>query len=150
MSASNQYQELPDSEVASLARESATELSKLLAEHPEIDRAQVKMDGHDLILPKQALSLLRDLLIEMAQGNAVTVVPTHAELTTQQAADFLNISRPYLIRLLEKKKIPFTKVGTHRRIKYEELLKYKRKIKQDAEEALVNLIAEAQELGMGY
>jgi len=150
MSSSNQYQELPDSEVANLARESATELSKLLAEHPEIDRARVQMDGHDLILPKQALGLLRDLLTEMAQGHAVTVVPTHAELTTQQAADFLNISRPYLIRLLERKEIPFSKVGTHRRIRYEELLKYKRKLKKEAAKALEELTVQAQELGMGY
>ncbi|HET9679802.1 MAG TPA: DNA-binding protein, partial [Gammaproteobacteria bacterium] len=90
---------LPDTEIAQVAHASASELSRLLKERPDADRAQVKLDGHDLILPRQAVVLLRDLLSDMAQGNAVSVVPSHAEMTTQEAANFLNISRPYLVKL---------------------------------------------------
>lgn len=117
---------------------------------PEADRARVQLDGHDLILPRQALALLRDLLAEMAQGNAVTVVPTHAELTTQEAANILNVSRPHLVKLLEAGDIPFTKTGTHRRIRYQELMAYKNQRDQTSREALDELSKQAQELDMGY
>ena len=113
-------------------------------------RAQVKLDGHDLILPRQALTLLRDLLTEMAQGNAVTVVPTHAELTTQEAANLLNVSRPYLVKLLENKVLPFTKTGIHRRIRYQELMTYKQQRDEESHSALDELTNQAQELDMGY
>jgi excisionase family DNA binding protein len=88
------------------------------------------MDGHDLILPRQALILLSDLLADMAQGNAVTVVSMRAEMTTQQAADILNVSRPYLVKLLEQGELDFTKVGTHRRIRFEDLMAYKKKCRE--------------------
>lgn len=141
---------LPDSEASALARASATELSKLLARKPESDRARVQLDGTDLVLPRHALALLRDLLAEMAQGNAVTIVPTHAELTTQQAANILNVSRPHLIKLLEDGAIPFSRVGTHRRIRYQDLMAYKAERDHASQEALDALIEQAQELDMGY
>lgn len=106
MTAARQEQGLPDTETIQLARESATEISQLLQRSPEAERAQVRLDGRDLVLPRQAVALLRDLLAELAQGNAVTVVPTHAELTTQQAADILNASRPHVVKLLEAGQIP--------------------------------------------
>ena len=145
-----QAQALPDAEVANLARASATELSRLLGENAGVDRAQVKLDGHDLILPRQALTLLRDLLAEMAQGNAVTVVPTHAELTTQEAANILNISRPHLVKLLEEEIIPYTRTGTHRRIRYQEIMEYKAERDNESRSALDELTSQAQEYDMGY
>lgn len=145
-----QTQPLPDSESALLARSSAEELSRLLGQMPDAERARVQLDGKDLILPRRALLLLRDLLVEMARGNAVTIVPTHAELTTQEAANILNVSRPYLVKLLEQGKIPFTKAGTHRRIRYQDLMQYREKLDGDSQVALDELVLQAQENSMGY
>ena len=143
-------QTLPDSESSALARASAEELSRLLGQMPESERARVQLDGNDLILPRQALALLRDLLVEMAHGNAVTIVPTHAELTTQEAANILNVSRPHLVRLLEDGAIPFSKTGTHRRIRYQDLMSYRDCRDQESRDALDELTAQAQEHDMGY
>ena len=150
MSTLKNYEQLPDFESTQLARASAAELSKLLNEKPEADRAAIKLDDHDLILPRQALILLRDLLTDMAQGNVVTVVPMHAEMTTQQAADILNVSRPYLVKLLETGTLGFTRVGTHRRIRFEELMAYKQKLKEQSSRAMDELAKQAQENDMGY
>ncbi|MFO7953779.1 MAG: helix-turn-helix domain-containing protein [Thioalkalivibrio sp.] len=150
MNVREQNNGLPDAEVAALARESASELARLLAEKPEAERAQVRMDGTDLIVPRQAVSLLRDILAQMAQGNAVTIVPTHAELSTQEAASILNVSRPFVIKLLEQGEIPFRKAGTHRRIRYEDLMRYKARMDSDSREAMDALAAQAQKLNMGY
>ena len=139
-----------DAELSHLARASATELSQLLRERPESDRAHIKLDGADLVLPRQALVLLRDLLTEMAQGNTVTILPTHAEVTTQEAANMLNVSRPHLVKLLEEGTIPFTRVGTHRRIRLQDLLAYKRRQEETSEAALQELADQAQDLDMGY
>jgi excisionase family DNA binding protein len=141
---------LPDDEVATLARASAEALSRLLAEKAAADRARVRLDDHDLILPREALALLRDLLAEMAQGNAVMVVPTHAELTTQEAANILNVSRPHLVKLLEQDQIAYTKTGTHRRIRYQDLMAYKQKRHDESQAALDELTRQAQDHSMGY
>lgn len=143
-------QALPDSESSALARASAEELSRLLGQMPEAERARIQLDGNDLILPRQAVALLRDLLVEMAQGNAVTIVPTHAELTTQEAANILNVSRPHLVKLLEDGEIPFSKTGTHRRIRYQDLMAYREQRGQESRAALDELTAQAQEHNMGY
>jgi len=144
------HQVLPDKESSVLARTSAEELSRLLGQKPQAERASIKLDGNDLILPRQALALLRDLLVEMAQGNAVTIVPTHAELTTQEAANILNVSRPHLVKLLEEGAIPFSKTGTHRRIRYQDLMAYSKQRTQESKTILDELALQAQEHEMGY
>jgi excisionase family DNA binding protein len=99
-------------------------------------------------LPAAAVGLLLRILEEMARGNAVTIIPVHAELTTQEAADMLNISRPSLIQLLQEGKIEYRRVGTHRRVRFEALMKYKRQVDQQRRAALEELAEYDQELGI--
>jgi excisionase family DNA binding protein len=136
-----------------LAQESSRQVAKLLGALRESVRLQIRPDGarpETLAIPSSAVRLLADILTQMAKGNAVTVVPVPAELTTQQAADLLDVSRPYLIDLLVKGVIPFRKVGTHRRVLLEDLLAYKQKTDRDRLKALEELSALDQELGLGY
>lgn len=135
------------------AKETSRLLAQLLPPHAQDLQIQAKdLQGHiqELLLPASAVRLLVALLTEMAQGNAVTLMPYHAELTTQQAADFLNVSRPYLVKLLERGEMPFHKTGKHRRVRFEDLLVYQQKLREARSLALDQLTAEAQELDLGY
>lgn len=143
----------PSAADAQLARESSRQLAKVLGAQGESIQVHVRPDDgkeEAVVIPLSAFRLLTDILTEMAKGNAVTLIPVHAELTTQQAADLLNVSRPYLIELLEKGAIPFRKVGTHRRILFHDLMAYKRKTDRERLKALEELSALDQELGFGY
>ena len=99
-------------------------------------------------LPASAVRMLIHILEEMARGNAVTFIPVHAELTTQEAADMLNISRPSLIQLLDEGKIEYRRVGTHRRVRFEALRAYKRRADADRRAVLAELAAYDQEIGL--
>jgi excisionase family DNA binding protein len=101
-------------------------------------------------LPAGAVALLMDILEAMAAGRGVTIVPENAELTTVDAAAMLNISRPFLIQLLEKGVIPHRKVGKHRRIRVEDVMAYKERDDREREAVLDELVAEAQKSDMGY
>jgi excisionase family DNA binding protein len=109
-----------------------------------------KPSAGSLTIPAAALRLLGYILTEMAQGNVVTLTPIHAELTTKQAADLLNVSRPFLCKVLDNGKIPHRKVGRHRRVKYVDLMEYKKSIDDARSLDLDELVEEAQELDMGY
>lgn len=135
----------------------AGESSRLLAARKLGRRASVLIQvlGDDegaepVAVPVSALRLFLHLLSEMSQGNAVALIPTHAELTTQQAADLLNVSRPYLVKLLEEGRIPCRTVGKYRRIRFDDLMAYKRKDDEARAKVLDQLTAEAQELALGY
>lgn len=104
----------------------------------------------EVVLPAEAVHLLVRVLTHMANGNAVTVLPVQAELTTQHAADLLGVSRPYLVRLLDEGKIPFHKVGTHRRVRAADLMAYQEQRRGKSKRLLDDLTEEAQELGLGY
>jgi excisionase family DNA binding protein len=106
--------------------------------------------AHRVELPTSALRLLMDILAELANGNAVKIVPVHAELTTQEAADLLNVSRPHLVKLLEDGALPFHKTGRHRRVRFADLMQFKAARSQASEQAMQDLARQAQELQMGY
>jgi excisionase family DNA binding protein len=106
--------------------------------------------GQRIVVPNVAISLLLEILTQMAQGNAITLMPYHAELTTQQAADLLNVSRPFLVKLLESGELGHRMVGKHRRVLLQDVMKYKENIDRARNETLNELVAQAQELNMGY
>jgi excisionase family DNA binding protein len=135
----------------------AQDSSRRLAAHKFGRRSSVRIqlvdedkEGESVAVPVSALRLFLHLLGEMSQGNAVTLIPTRAELTTQQAADLLSVSRPYLVKLLDEGRIPFRSVGKYRRVRFDDLLAYKQKDDEARARILDQLTAEAQELGMGY
>jgi excisionase family DNA binding protein len=136
-----------------LARESSRLLAARKLGRRSSVRIQVLDDGTEaepVTVPASALRLFLHLLTEMSQGNAVTLIPTHAELTTQQAADLLNVSRPYVVKLLDEGRIPCRTVGKYRRVRFDDLMAYKRKDDEARAKVLDQLTAEAQELGLGY
>lgn len=114
-------------------------------EHLALENAEGRMHA---VLPVAAVRLLHDLLREIAAGHTVTLVPTHAELTTQQAADAVNVSRPFLVKLLESGDLPYRKVGTHRRVRFDDLMRYKRQIDAKRLATLNDLARESRELGL--
>ncbi|MCX7084440.1 MAG: helix-turn-helix domain-containing protein [Methylococcales bacterium] len=134
--------------------EEAKITSRALSKYAQSERLHLKIasnnESEDLILPGYAINLLLAMLTEMSKGNAITVMPIHAELSTQETAELLNVSRPHIVDLLEQGKIPFRKVGSHRRILVNDVFEYKQRIDEARFKALDDLAAQAQDLGMGY
>ena len=126
---------------------------RALLEHLDDDGGAVSLRdslGHEVEVPASVSQLLTHLVHELASGNAVTIAPTRTELTTQQAADLLNVSRPYLVRLLEAKEIPSGKVGTHRRVLLTDVLDYKQHRDERRERVLRRMGEEATPSGLEY
>jgi len=139
-----------DQEIAksSIAKLRATPLS----DKSSIAFVNIKIHAKDVVLriPKMALDLLVDILGNMAEGKSITLLPSDAEVSTQQAAEMLNVSRPYLVKLLEEGQIPFNKVGSHRRIALQDIVAYRNKLKENRAEKLDFLAKQAQDLNLGY
>lgn len=110
----------------------------------------LRLGEASLTLTPELAKALRQLFELLLKGEPVRVVSLEAELTTQQAAELLGVSRPYLIRLLEEGKIPYHKVGSHRRVKVQDLLAYREAAKKRGQALLDELVRESQELGLGY
>jgi excisionase family DNA binding protein len=144
-----------DAEIAQ-AREASRQLARLLpggddeaaAGTPAL-RLVTDDNHHEMIsIPPGALRLLVDMLTQLGQGRAVTVLPQNAELTTQEVADYLNVSRPYVVTLIEQNKLPARKVGTRRRVAFEDLLRYDEQQRATRRAALDELARIDQELGL--
>ena len=135
-----------------LAKESQRRLALLKKPTRSRITISVQVDGTEesVSIPLAAYNVLAGILEQMALGNAVTIIPVHAELSTQEAADILNVSRPFLIKLTEEGALPCKKVGSHRRILFRDLMAYKKASDAKSEAALDELSAQAQELDMGY
>ncbi len=135
-----------------LAKETSQQLARLLENRSEyqmqfVDQGQLEVP---LRIPASAMQLFVHMLEEMAKGNTVSLTSIQNELSTQQAALLLNVSRPYLTQLLKSGEIPFRKVGTHRRVRYRDLMEYKRQTDVERLKALEALTEQAQLLNMGY
>lgn len=139
-----QDQELAQSSISQI-RQAASNVKKY-----EFVEIKVQEQGQFLRIPKKAFHLLVVILNNMADGKSITLIPSNAEISTQQAADMLNVSRPHIVKLLEDGMVPFKKVGTHRRIELKHLIEYEKKLKENREQKLDFLIGQAQELNLGY
>lgn len=141
----------PTAQDAALARTSGHALAPYAkTDRPVKVRIVEGLNEQALELPAGAVALLMDVLEAMAAGRGFTLIPENAELTTVQAADILNVSRPYLIKLLEEGQIPHRKVGKHRRVLMEDVMAYKARDDQERQAVLDELAREAQEQGYGY
>jgi excisionase family DNA binding protein len=146
---------LEESERTSAARAAAS-VGEYLESRAARGRRSVTLEAESdgrvlrVLVPEPAVRLLVELLRELGKGNAVMVVPFQTELTTQQAADILNVSRPYLVKLLEEGRIPYRTVGPRRRIRYADLMAFKRDDDAYRRSVAVELTQEAVEVGMGY
>ena len=139
-----QDQELAQSSILQI-RQAASNVKKY-----EFVEIKVQEQGQFLRIPKKAFHLLVVILNNMADGKSITLIPSNAEISTQQAADMLNVSRPHIVKLLEDGMVPFKKVGTHRRIELKHLIEYEKKLKENRKQKLDFLIGQAQELNLGY
>lgn len=141
----------PTAKEAALARESGELLQKQVRKRGQDVKLVINGQTLESVnLPESAVRILIAGLTEIGKGHGVRLVPQHAELTTQEAAEILNLSRPYVVRLLDDGKIPSHKVGTHRRVRIDDVLAYKLKSDADRLDALKTLVEDAHELEMGY
>lgn len=150
MSATNQRPPRlpPEAEIAQ-AKEASRQLARLLPDGQSSLQLVTDDNRHEMIaIPPSALRLMVDILTQLGQGNAVSLVPQRAELTTQEVADFLNVSRPYVVKLVESGKLPARKVGTRRRVAFEDLIRFDEEDRKTRRAALDELTRIDQELGL--
>jgi excisionase family DNA binding protein len=135
----------PTPKLTLVARDCAEKLSSLKGKTYELRTGSSKDDA--IRLPRTAIEMLKTILEQLGRGNSVTLMLSSAQLTTQQAADLLGVSRPFLVKLLEEGQIPFHKVGSHRRIIFEDVFSYKADINTKRKKILTELARESQEFG---
>ncbi len=139
----------PTESDADLARTASSKIMPFVrAQEPHTVHLTFADGKESIVLPAGSLAMFNSILEAMAAGHGVMIYPQHAELTTMEASDLLNVSRPYLIKLLEAGDIPYHKVGRHRRVRIEDLMRYKEEIDSRREAVLDQMVAEAEELGL--
>lgn len=139
----------PSESNADLARTASSKIIPFVrAKHTQTVRLSFADGQESVVLPAGSLEVINCILEAMSAGHGVMIYPQQAELTTMEAADILNVSRPYLIKLLEAGDIPYHKVGRHRRVRIEDVVRYKTDIDRRREAILDQMVAEAEELGL--
>lgn len=150
----NAVLERPTKNEQIVAQQNLSQIDRLTASFTDLEQSvNVQVNNKEVIklkLPAKVFRVLKSILNLMAEGIAFSVIPEESELSTKQAADFLNVSRPHFVKLLEEGKMPFKKVGTHRRVLLVDLLAYAKILAEKRENALKELAIEAQDLGLGY
>lgn len=141
--------ERPSKQEQKVAMESynalAAVIKQISSKEPEIEIEETK---DKIRIPLKALKLLENILEAMSQGKPISIIPLATEVTTQKAAEILGCSRPHLVKLLEEGKIEYTKVGRHRRIKFEEVLKHKAEMKKTQKQHLIDIMNFDEEMGL--
>ena len=112
------------------------------------EKVIIAKDGQSIEVPNYVSKILYEILSILSKGGSMTVIPMEKELTTQQAADILNVCRPYLVKLLENDEIPYHKVGSHRKVLMRDLIAYKESITTNRKKQLLDLVSLSQELGL--
>ena len=149
----NTATKLPSAEEIALAKLGSQELSAIVETNGSAQKINVIDESgtsHEVTIPSSALNMMIEVLTQLGQGNSVSITPIHAELTTQEGADMLNMSRPTFIKLLDAQKIPFSRTGNRRKVAYIDLMEYKNQLEQDRLATLAELSELDQEMGMGY
>jgi excisionase family DNA binding protein len=123
----------------------ASTLEQIHSDYPEIE---IEETNERIKIPLNALKLLAKILKETSQGRPISIVPIATEITTQAAAELLGCSRPHLVKLLEQGDIKFTKIGKHRRIKYQDVIEYKKKLKAKQRKLLIEIMKADEETGL--
>lgn len=132
------------------ARRSLPALEESLKSLSKKDTTEIEIEetAQKIIVPTMALQLLTRILKDLGEGRPVQIVPIAAEMTTQAAAELLGCSRPHVVKLLEQGKIPFTKIGKHRRVRYEDVMKYRKAMKEAQKQHLKNMMLDDEEAGL--
>ena len=123
----------------------ASVINQINSEQPEIE---IEETSEKIKIPLSALKLLSDILKAMGQGKLISIVPVATEVTTQAASEILGCSRPHLVKLLEEGKIAFTKVGKHRRIKFDDIANYKKHMKEQQKQNIIDIMNSDEETGL--
>jgi excisionase family DNA binding protein len=147
------YEQLPTAQEAALAKLCSQELAAIL--ETKLDAQSLSLTSpsgksRQVEIPVSALRLMVNILTELGEGNSVKLVPIHAELTTQEAADLLNVSRPTLIKLLDDGEIYCHRTGNRRKVRFTDLRQYQEKLEQQRLQTLGELSQLDQELDLGY
>jgi excisionase family DNA binding protein len=124
-----------------IAKKSHVTLSQILEHvHSPMTEIEIEETKEKLQIPLRALELLNEILKAMSQGKPISIVPVATEVTTQKAAEILGCSRPHLVKLFENGELDFIKVGRHRRIKFEDVVNYKQKMKTEQKSRLIQMM----------
>lgn len=139
----------PSKEEQKVAMESYNALAEALEQlHTKNPEIEIEETGEKIRIPLKALKLLAKILKVTSQGKLISIIPVATEMTTQAAAELLGCSRPHLVKLLEEGEIEFTKIGKHRRVKYEDVIAYKKRMKAKQKELLIKIMTADEESGL--